>query len=257
MENEKADLYMSDEEIINKMDSLPAFTIYKDNYFVTGVPLNRSINSETADVKFQISIRHRLTSSRLPFDTFLYLTYTQKSFWNIYKSSAPFRDNNYNPGIGIGRYIIVNNQLTGAAFLQLEHESNGRNGTESRDVNMISFAGKYFFTSNLAARLKVSLPFILGEGNDDLLDYRGTDYFSIDYKTKNDRWWVSGSVSPKKRVRSANVMLTVGYKVSGKFNQYLFAELYNGTGDSLLDYKRHDLQLRVGMCIKPSFYNVF
>lgn len=254
---EKFQLEMSEEDIIKKVDSLPAFSIYKDNYFVTGISLDEKINGETADAKFQISFRHRLTTSRLPFNTFLYLTYTQKSFWNIYKQSAPFKDNNYNPGIGLGRYIIANNKLTGAAFVQLEHESNGRNDEDSRDINFISFSGKYFFSDNLFARLKVNVPFIMGKGNEDLPDYRGTSYLSVDYRTKNDKWWFSGMINPKLSVKSANATLTAGYKVSDKFNQYFFGELYSGTGDSMLDYKRYDLKLRVGIGIKPDFYNAF
>ncbi len=48
-----------------------------------------------------------------------------------------------------------------------------------------------------------------------------------------------------------------GYKISERFNQYIFSEFYSGTSDSLLDYKRKDVQLRVGICIKPDFYSVF
>lgn len=257
IESDKLYLKMSEEEIIRKADSLPAFSVFKDNYFISGVSLNEKINSETADVKYQISIRHRLTKSLLPFNTFLYMTYTQKSFWNLYAKSAPFRDNNYNPGLGVGRYIIVNNQLTGATFLQLEHESNGQNDEQSRDINLISFSGKYFFTNNLSIKFKVSVPFLMGENNEDILDYRGTGNFALDYKTRNDKWWFSGAVSPKKSVKSANVTLSAGYKVSDRFNQYLFGEFYSGTGDSMLDYRKRDLKLRVGMCIKPDFYNVF
>jgi len=72
IEHGRQELAMSEEEIIRYMDGLPPFSIYKDNYFITGIPLNRGIDGETADAKFQISFRHRLTRSRLPFDTFLF-----------------------------------------------------------------------------------------------------------------------------------------------------------------------------------------
>ena len=254
---DRQDLAMTEDEIISYMDGLPPFSIYKDNYFITGIPLNRSIDRESADAKFQLSVRHRLTSSRLPFNSFLYLTYTQKSFWDIYRESAPFKDSNYNPGIGLGRYIIVDNRLTGAIFLQLEHESNGRDSLESRSINWIGLSGKYFFTSNLAASFKITVPFMTGEDNSDLYDYRGTGYFTADYKTSDNQWWLSGTYSLRKSVKAINLKFTAGYKISEKFNQYIFGELYSGTGDSLLEYKRKDVQLRVGICIKPDFYNVF
>ncbi|MFR3215992.1 MAG: phospholipase A [Dysgonomonas mossii] len=93
---EEEQIEVDEEDILKQIDNMPAFGIYRDNYFTTGVPLNQSINKNTADALFQVSIRHRLTKSRLPFNTFLYLTYTQKSYWDIYDKSAPFRDNNYN-----------------------------------------------------------------------------------------------------------------------------------------------------------------
>jgi alkylhydroperoxidase/carboxymuconolactone decarboxylase family protein YurZ len=35
------------------------------------------------------------------------LTYTQKSFWDIYQDSYPFADNNYNPGLALAKPIVV------------------------------------------------------------------------------------------------------------------------------------------------------
>lgn len=251
-------LEMTEEDIIKKIDSLPAFSIYKDNFFITGISLHDRLNGETADAKYQISFRQRLTTSRLPLNSFLYLTYTQKSFWNIYKQSSPFSDNNYNPGIGLGRYIISNNKLKGAIFIQIEHESNGRGEEEeSRDINFISLSGKYFINDNLLIRFNLNPPFSIGKTNEDITDYRGLGNLSFDYRTHDSRWWFSGSYSPRNEIFTANTTLTAGYKISTKFNQYIFGELFNGTGDSMLDYKRYDLKLRVGICIKSDFYNAF
>lgn len=250
-------LDMTEEDVVRRMDALPAFSIYKDNFFITGISLHDRLNSKSADAKYQISFRQRLTTSRLPFNSFLYLTYTQKSFWNIYKQSSPFRDNNYNPGIGLGRYIISDNKLKGAVFIQIEHESNGRDDEESRDINFISLSGKYFINDNLLIRLNLNPPFSIGKTNGDITDYRGLGKLSFDYRTYDNRWWFSGSYSPRNEIFTANTALTAGYKISTKFNQYIFGELFNGTGDSMLDYKRYDLKLRVGICIKSDFYNAF
>lgn len=250
-------LNMTEEDAVSRMDATPAFSIYKDNFFITGISLHDRLNSESADAKYQISFRQRLTTSRLPFNSFLYLTYTQKSFWSIYKQSSPFRDNNYNPGIGLGRYIISDNKLKGAVFIQIEHESNGRDEEESRSINFISLSGKYFINDNLLIRLSLNPLFSISNSNGDITDYRGLGNLSFDYRTHDNRWWFSGSYSPKNEIFTANTALTAGYKISTKFNQYIFGELFNGTGDSMLDYKRYDLKLRVGICIKSDFYNAF
>lgn len=250
----KDQIHIDEKDILKLTDAMPAFGVYKDTYFVTGVPLNQNINKNTADALFQVSIRHRLTKSRLPFNTFLYLTYTQKSFWNIYAESSPFRDTNYNPGVGFGRYIIQNNILKGAVFMQIEHESNGRDGEESRSWNMISLSSNYIYNMQLIFGFKVWIPIVDGEENKDLLDYRGLGYLSANYITKNKRWWMTAEINPRKGFGNANTTLTAAFKISSNSNQYLYARFYNGKGDSLLDYNKYDMNIRFGFCIKPDFY---
>lgn len=248
---------ISEEDVLKTVDAMPAFGVYKDTYFTTGVPLNRPVNNSTADVLFQISIRQRLTRSRLPFNTFLYLTYTQKSFWNIYAESAPFRDTNYNPSIGIGKYIIHNNVLKGSVFMQIEHESNGRDGKDSRSWNRISLSSKYLFNMQLTLDAKIWIPIVDGKENEDLTDYRGIGTLAANYMTKNRKWWITAELNPRKGFGNINTTLTAAFKVSKNANQYLYARFYNGKGEGLLDYKRYEMNIRVGFCIKPDFGGIF
>jgi len=248
---------VDEEEVLKLMDALPSFGVFKDTYFTTGIPLNTSIDRNTADALFQISIRQRLTKSRLPFDTFLYLTYTQKSFWDVYADSAPFRDNNYNPALGIGKYIIHDNKFKGTAFLQIEHESNGKGGEESRSWNMISFSTKYFFNLQLTLGLEVWIPLVDGEENKDLIDHRGIGTFSLNYITKDAKWWLSADLTPRKGWGNINTVMTAGFKVSKNANQYIYARFYDGKGDSLLDYDKYSMNIRLGFCIKPDFGSIF
>lgn len=250
-------IIIEEEDILNLVDRQPAFGIYKDTYFTTGAPLNQTINRNTADALFQISIRQRLTRSKLPFNTFLYLTYTQKSFWNVYAESAPFGDTNYNPSIGIGKYIVKNNVLQGTAFLQIEHESNGRYGKESRSWNMVSLSSKYFFNMQLTLGAKVWIPIVDGEENKDLVKYRGVGTISLDYVSKNKNCWITTEITPCKSIGNFNTSLTTAFKISDSANQYLYVKLYDGRGESLLNYKRYSLNLRFGFCIKPSFGSIY
>ena len=257
---ERSSLEISEEDVRRKLDSTDSFGILKENYIITGNPLNKQINVDNADVKYQISFRQRLSNSYLPFNTFMYISYTQKSFWNIYKESSPFRDTNFNPGIGFGRYLISDdNNYMGSVFLQLEHESNGKDSIYSRSWDFASISGKYYFNDRLFFRAKVWLPLVLllDDTNTDLLTYKGYGNFSVDYRTKNERWWFNVNITPRRNVITMNTTMSAAFKVSKKFNQYLFFELYNGRGDSLLEYKDYDLKLRVGMCIKPDFFSVF
>ena len=226
-------------------------------FFATGFPLNKTLNRQTSDVLFQISIRHRLTRSHLPFHSFLYLTYTQKSFWDIYAESAPFKDNNYNPGIGLGRYIVHNNKLYGITVLQIEHESNGKGGLESRSWNMLSLSAKYFINYRLSVSGKVWLPFVDGGENKDLLNYRGLGYLLVEYLSKNQRWWITADINPRKKVININSTVTVSYQISKNNNLYLYARFFEGEGENLLDFNKHTMNLRFGFCIKPDFSSIF
>lgn len=250
-------LEISEKEVLKYADRLPAFAVYRDTYFLTGVPLNKEITNQSADVTFQISVRQRLTKSVLPFKTFAYLTYTQKSFWDIYAESSPFRDTNYNPGLGLGKYLIYNNKLVGAAFVQLKHESNGRDQYDSRSWNYLSLSMKYYVNPRLNISGEVWAPYVDGGNNKDLLDYKGLGYISINYISNKHKWWLSADVNPKKGFGNFNTTLSAAFRVSERSNQYLFARFFQGYGESLIDYNKYAMNIRIGICIKPDFYNVF
>ena len=80
------------------LDKAPYFTLFKDNYFIGGTTIGHKPTAANSDVKFQLSIAQRLTKSKLPFDTYLFIQYTQKAFWNVFQKSLPMRDLNFNPG---------------------------------------------------------------------------------------------------------------------------------------------------------------
>ena len=64
-----------------ELDNGPYFTLYKDNYFITGTSIGPQTPSRTnSDVKFQVSIAQRLTKSTLPFNTYLFLCPKSDSF---------------------------------------------------------------------------------------------------------------------------------------------------------------------------------
>ena len=88
---EKRDYPLRD-SVRRELETIPPFSIYKDNYFVTGTNFDGGVNQNNSDAKFQISIMHRLIKGVLPHDMYLFITYTQKSFWDIYRKSAPFED---------------------------------------------------------------------------------------------------------------------------------------------------------------------
>jgi phospholipase A1 len=257
-------LQIDKQEILQMFNRLPSFAMYKDNYFITGIPVNEKITKNNADVKFQISVRQRLTKTVLPFNSFLFLTYTQKSFWSIYKKSSPFDDNNYNPGFAWITPVIRNNKLQGTVAVSLEHESNGKDSLESRGWNFITLSGVYFFNASFSIQAKLwagildkGEPELEGGGNPDLFKYRGYGLIALNYRSLNNKFRASAMLNPRGEFGKFNIQLEFNYRPRAIANQYLFVQWYNGYGESLLDYNKFTSILRVGICIKPPLSNLY
>ncbi len=126
------DKVLNVDSVKKAFDDAPYFGLYKDNYFIFGPSVGMKPTKYNTDVKFQISISQRLTKRTLPLGSYLYLFYTQKCFWDVLRKSFPMTDLNFNPGIGLTKPLFVKDRFIGKVSLILEHESNGRNGDESR-----------------------------------------------------------------------------------------------------------------------------
>lgn len=216
-----------------ELDKMPYFTLFKDNYFIGGIPIGYKPTSTNSDVKFQLSISQRLTKSKLPFDTYLFIQYTQKAFWNVFQKSLPMRDLNFNPGIGLGHLIIRNNKYIGKAFLMLEHESNGKDSISSRSWNKVTFATALNFSKNWETQFKTWIPIVDGKYNKDLLKYAGIFQIAANYRTDNRRFNCGVILTKRKTWTSFNTQIELSYKFNNNENQYFFLQYYNGYAENL------------------------
>lgn len=239
------------------LDKMPYFTLFKDNYFIGGTTIGHKPTSKNSDVKFQLSIAQRLTKSKLPFDTYLFIQYTQKAFWNVFQKSLPMRDLNFNPGIGLGHLIIHHNKYIGKGYLMIEHESNGRDSTESRSWNRITLATAVVLSNNVEVQFKIWAPIVDGKYNKDLLKYNGIFQLAANYRTDNKRFNCGLILTKRKTWGSFNTQIELSYKFNNKENQYFFLQYYNGYGENLLDYNKFKSMLRVGFVIKPSDFSLY
>lgn len=234
----------------------PFFGLYKDNYFTVGTAIGQKPDKMNSDVKFQISLSIRLTNATLPWDTYLYLFYTQKTFWNVFQNSMPMRDLNFNPGIGWTKPFFSKNRYIGKMTLILEHESNGRDGVESRSWNRIALAGSAIVNDWLMVHAKYWIPIVDGENNRDLLYYAGLFQMGFTLSSRDKRW--QGGMTFVKRKGNFfnwNTIAEVSWRVDKKANVNLFAQYYNGYGENLLDYNQFHSRLRVGLVFKPFLFS--
>lgn len=243
---------LSHREIIKNQ---PYFTIFGDNYFTTGIPTNSEVSSLTADVKFEIGFKQRLTNLVLPFKTYAYLTYRQKSFWDVYQESAPFTESNYNPGIGLAKPFFKDNVLKKGVFLQFEHQSNGREEEFSRSWNFISLSFLYMHQENWQFGLKCWVPFGPLRDNPDLTDYIGFHESTIAYMP-NPRLMIEANL--RKAFNwdwKGSAQIGISYKLDRDANQYLYLQYYLGYGESLIEYDQNVSMIRVGIVFKDLFGN--
>ena len=240
-----------------ELDKMPYFTLFKDNYFIGGIPIGYKPTSTNSDVKFQLSISQRLTKSKLPFDTYLFIQYTQKAFWNVFQKSLPMRDLNFNPGIGLGHLIIRNNKYIGKAFLMLEHESNGKDSISSRSWNKVTFATALNFSKNWETQFKTWIPIVDGKYNKDLLKYAGIFQIAANYRTDNRRFNCGVILTKRKTWTSFNTQIELSYKFNNNENQYFFLQYYNGYAENLLEYNKYKSMLRIGFIIKPTDFSFY
>lgn len=251
--------YYNADSIRAEIESVPSFGLYKDNYFAGGFPLNHKVTRHSTDIKFQLSIQQRITKSKLPFKTYLFLQYTQKAFWNVLENSLPMRDINFNPGLGIGHHIVYNGRYWGKAYLMGEHESNGSVTTYSRSWNKITVGAAIILNNNFDVQFKTWYPIIDGRNNKDILKYKGVFELGGNYLS-NDRKFNIGLLFTKRKTwrMSFNTQIEVSYKFNKNSSQSFFIQYYNGYGENLLEYKEYHSNLRLGFVIKPkngfSFY---
>lgn len=246
-ENEIKDYYNNKE---------PFYSLFKDNYFIFGSPINQKPTVHNSDVKFQISLQIKITKNVLPWNSYLYFYYSQKVFWNVLEESLPMTDLNFNPGVGIAKPLYSNGRYIGKLRLQLEHESNGKDGDDSRSWNKVSLGTNIIVDKTLMIHAKAWIPIIDGKNNKDILDYNGIYQIGTQVMSENQKWTGSMIFIKRKGWKpNYNIIAEVSYRFSKKSDWSLFAQYYCGYGEGLLKYKEHVSKIRAGIVIRPKFFS--
>ena len=156
---------------------------------------------------------------------------------------------------GVG---FVKNRYVGKVTLMIEHESNGRDGIESRSWNKVSLASNIFIDPNFMVHGKVWIPIIDGQNNQDILYYSGIYQVGTTFTTPNKRFGFALTMVKRKGWNfKYNTIWEVNYRLFKDENQFLFLQYYNGYGENLLDYNQYHSRLRIGLVIKPQLFSEF
>ena len=228
-------------------------------------PLSASgLNTENVDnfeAKYQISVKLPIYLEE-DSSSGLYMGFTAVSFWQVYNSEAskPFRETNYEPEL----FYAWRNELSFAGFqfnqirLGFSHQSNGQSGLRSRSWNRL-FASAMFSDEDSFYHIKAWYR-IKEDEKDDPLDSTGDDnpdittfmgHAEFGYGTKVGNFNIMALVrnNLKTSDNKGSVQLNLSYPISDRYDVLL--QYFNGYGDSLVDYNRH--QQRIGLGIQLKF----
>ncbi|MFC0399098.1 phospholipase A [Paraburkholderia rhizosphaerae] len=213
--------------------------------------------------KFQISFMFRFIlpedpRSRSFFDN-LYFGYTQSSLWDLGEYSAPFRDTSYMPALF---YYLPDTGWKASWFTRLgmmagyEHESNGRDGEESRGVDILFVKPIFEFGDLTANHFKVEpkvywYQHIAGE-NGNITDYRGYVDLKVTYGSP-DGWQLAATMRKGTKSTYGSIDTQFTYPLAKLFGSaaagYLFVQYFNGYGEDILDYNQHRWVARIGFSV--------
>lgn len=235
-----------------------AVSVYEPIYFIVG-------GDDGLNAKFQISLRYRLfdgqgrLAERVPWIDDIYLSYSQTSLWDLDELSKPFRDSSYRPRLFYANYDL-RRIFDGRLRLGIEtgagHESNGKEGEDSRSFNMLYVRPVLTFGDPEGFRAYAA-PLIhnyISKGeNPTIAHYRGYVDWVLGIGSKGG---LDFNATLRKGTRSnyGSIELNASYPLSklsgGDLTGWLLLQYFNGYGESLLDFDRKlDSQLRLGIAI--------
>lgn len=246
------------------------FTPYKENYILFGSMQNKDgsdpFSGKTFDIRFEFGMKFRLFQNEDDFDKTspIYVGYSQKAWWDIAESSAPFREHNYNPEVF---WDFREDEIYGReedAFLLekigdyvdrigVEHQSNGLAGLESRSWDRI-YAQRTFATedNDFSFRLKAWNVINLGNENADITDYLGNLEAKLSYRP-NKRFEFNGSVMKGHHTSKYSYRLDLISSLGELSNSKFMLSYYDGFGEALISYNQKTQSLRAGVFIPIEF----
>ncbi len=242
------------------------FTPYKENFILFGSMENRDgsdpFSGKTLDIRFEFGMKFRMFQNQEDFERLspLHFGYSQKSWWDIAESSAPFREHNYNPEIfwdfedsRADKGLIPYEIGEVVDRIGFEHQSNGLAGLASRSWDRI-YAQKTFHLLNddLSVRLKAWDVVNLGVENFDITDYLGNVEARFTY-SPNDSWELSATALKGHETSKFSYRLDLITSMSYWLNSRFMLSYYDGFGEALISYNQKTRSLQAGIFVPIEF----
>ena len=227
---------------------------YEPIYFLAG--------TNPVDAKFQISFKFGFinpdsnTGKRRPWLTGFQFGYTQTSLWDLTSHSNPFKNTSFKPEIFYEFKPVPINEDSKLNFqFGLFHESNGKNGFDSRSLNTVF--KKITFVKNLQNDFFISATGTINTyfgitDNPDIKDYRGLASLKTTAGYKDGlqiTTYIHGNLSTGNGSLTIDASYPLSHILNNNLNFYLHAQLFTGYGETLLNYYVEDTNFRIGISL--------
>jgi outer membrane phospholipase A len=235
------------------------FSPYDTNYFIVG--------TEDPVIRFQLSFKFGILGEHFgdAFTDWLgrpYVAYSQISLWDWTARSSPFRDTSYKPELFmLKQNVPLQLPLVRAWDFQygVQHESNGKDADQSRSLNRIYLKPVFLFGDPEKFHLTLAPRFYTYIA--DMSDNRDMDQYRSLADLNLQMGWRDGLMlgalfRAGESFKHGTTQLELSYpmhQIPGfariSDNLFLFFQVFNGYGESLIDYDRHATSLRAGFAI--------
>lgn len=233
----------------------PPLTENEPVYFVMGT-------RGGTNARFQLSFKYRLFDRGLgwggeqPWLSGFYLGYTQTSLWNLSGDSKPFRDTSYRPSLFWAWQRSDDKTWIDALRAGFEHESNGRDGVQSRSIDIVFLRPEWHWQLDNGKRMEFTpkaYGYLDKEENPDIQRFRGYVDWRLRYGDEIRSW-----VATARLGTAGKGSLTLDWFERtrvlgfGPVSGYFHVQFFSGYGEDILDYdQRFKSQLRLGFAIVP------
>lgn len=214
---------------------------------------------DSVEAKFQLSFKVKLLENVASDNLDIWLGYTQSSRWQAYNEdiSRPFRETNYEPEL-IAAFrppaIEVGGWTARLASVSLNHQSNGRADPLSRSWNRVIFSAG-FDRKDWAVLIRPWFRLdedFAEDNNPDIEDFVGRGDASIIYAKNGHEISLTGRHSLRGGDRShGSVQVNWAFPIRRGLNGHL--QLFNGYGESLIDYNHKATYVGVGLSLLEWF----
>ena len=245
-------------ETVGRIDLIPedepALSAHEPVYFLVGT-------RNGPNARYQLSFKYRIFDKEstpaqwLPALGQLHFGYTQTATWDLGVDSRPFHDTSYRPTLFWQKRLDYGESMPRYLRAGYEHESNGRDGDNSRSINLAYVQPAWradFADGNSLIFAPRFYSYLDKVENADIAHYRGYADWLLRYGDESE--WV---LSSRVRIGSGGhsgtqIALSVPLRkpLFARTGGFVYLQLFSGYGETLLDYnQRHPAQLRVGFSI--------